>query len=44
MADKELDRALNIPEVRYSHVWEDYRTLSKGLQIDHDDVLLCITR
>ena len=44
MADKEVDKALNIPKVRYSRVWEDPRTLSKALQIGPSDVVLCITR
>lgn len=44
MVDQELSKALVIPKVRYSRVWEDHRTLSQGLEIGPEDVVLSITR
>ena len=44
MADHEVEKALSVPDVRYSRVWEDHRMLSRALEIGPEDVVLCITR
>ena len=42
--DEEVSKTLNLPEVCYSRVWEDHRVISKGLAIQPQDTVLCITR
>ncbi len=49
VAKQELDadmisKSLDMEVVRYSKVWEDSRVLAEGLDINKDDVVLCITR
>ena len=41
----EVAKKLDLSVIRYSRVWEDHRTLSRGLQIQEDqDVVISITR
>ena len=42
--DEEISKALSLPEMGYSRVWEDHRVLSKALAIQPHDTVLCITR
>ena len=41
----EVAKKLDLSVIRYSRVWEDHRTLSRGLEIQEDqDVVISITR
>ena len=44
LPDEDVSKALTLPEVRYSRVWEDNRVLSKALCVQPQDTVLCITR
>ena len=37
-------KELDVSAIQYSRVWEDHRLLSKGLQTQPGDIVLCITR
>lgn len=40
----EIEQALDLSILRYSRVDEDYRVLSRALQICPEDIILSITR
>ena len=43
--ESEVATQLDLSVIRYSRVIEDYRVLSRALQIEADkDVVICITR
>ena len=40
----EVSSQLDLSVIRYSHVWEDHRVLTRGLDVQPEDIVLCITR
>eukprot|EP00118_Oscarella_pearsei_P002339 m.10281 g.10281 ORF g.10281 m.10281 type:complete len:381 (+) comp22125_c0_seq2:3-1145(+) len=41
--ESEVSKTLDLSVIRYSHVWEDHRSLLKGLDVGPDDDVLSIT-
>ena len=44
MSKDSIANTLDTTVIRYSKVWEDHEALSEGLNLNKDDVVLCITR